>query len=111
MQIRQEGLLDFVGREDARFSIPVFQRVYSWSARQCEELWDDVMRAGAPGGGGHFMGMILYSIDAQSWSGGEQLEVLDEAPGGLLGHVASPDESEERVAVHFGQGELPTVLP
>ena len=77
MQIRQEGLLDFVGREDARFFIPVFQRVYSWSARQCEELWDDVMRAGAPGGGGHFMGMILYSIDAQSWSGGEQLDIID----------------------------------
>lgn len=77
MQIRQEGLLDFMGREDARFYIPVFQRVYSWSGRQCEELWDDVMLTGAPGGGGHFMGMILYSIDAQGWDGVERLDIID----------------------------------
>ena len=77
MQIRQEGLLDFMGKADVRFSIPVFQRVYSWNARQCEELWDDVMRAGATGGGGHFMGMLLYSIDAQGWEGIEQFDVID----------------------------------
>ena len=77
MQIRQESLLDFMGKADVRFSIPVFQRVYSWNARQCEELWDDVMRAGATGGGGHFMGMLLYSVDAQGWECIEQLDVID----------------------------------
>ena len=77
MQIRQEGLLDFMGKADVRFTIPVFQRVYSWNARQCEELWDDVMRAGATGGGDHFMGMLLYSVDAQGWEGVEQLDVID----------------------------------
>ena len=77
MQIRQEGLLEFMGWEDARFSIPVFQRVYSWNARQCEELWDDVIRAGALGGGGHFMGMLLYSVDVQGWDGVEQLDIID----------------------------------
>ena len=76
MQIRQEGLLDFMGKADARFTIPVFQRVYSWNARQCEELWDDVMRAGATGGN-HFMGMLLYSIDAQGREGIEQFDVID----------------------------------
>jgi hypothetical protein len=35
------------------------------------------MRAGATGGGGHFMGMLLYSVDAQGWGGIEQLDVID----------------------------------
>jgi hypothetical protein len=78
MQIKQERLLDFMGASGVRFSIPVFQRVYSWSERQCEELWDDVMRAGAAeDGDGHFMGMLLYAVDAQGWSVGEQLDVID----------------------------------
>ena len=46
MQIKQERLLDFLGKGGTRFVIPVFQRVYSWNARQCEELWDDIMRVG-----------------------------------------------------------------
>jgi hypothetical protein len=78
MQIKQESLLSFMGRPGVRFSIPVFQRVYSWNARQCEELWDDVMRAGgADEGEGHFMGMLLYAADAQSRGGTEQLDVID----------------------------------
>ena len=77
MKIRQESLLDFMGKADVRFSIPVFQRVYSWNARQCEELWDDIMRASATDDGGHFMGMLLYSVDVQGWEGIEQLDVID----------------------------------
>ena len=78
MQIKQERLLDFLGKGGTRFVIPVFQRVYSWNARQCEELWDDIMRVGlADDDEGHFMGMLLYAADAESWDGAEQLDVID----------------------------------
>lgn len=78
MKIEQERLLDFMGKDGARFVIPVFQRVYSWTSRQCEELWDDVMREGLDGSGeGHFMGMLLYSADAQGWGEIDQLDVID----------------------------------
>ena len=78
MQIKQESLLGFMGRPGVRFSIPVFQRVYSWNARQCEELWDDVMRVGGSDGSeGHFMGMLLYAVDVQRWGGGELLDIID----------------------------------
>ena len=78
MQIKQERLLDFMGREGTRFSIPVFQRVYSWNARQCEELWEDIMRIGfANDCDGHFMGMLLYAPDTQGWGGIEQLDIID----------------------------------
>ena len=80
MQIVQESFLDLLGKPDTRFVIPVFQRVYSWDARQCEELWDDIMHAGAQCEGAaepHFMGMLLYAVDTESWQGATQLDVID----------------------------------
>ena len=78
MQINQESLLDFMGKPGVRFSIPVFQRVYSWNTRQCEELWDDIMLAGDfDDGETHFMGMLLYATDAQARGGEELLDVID----------------------------------
>ncbi len=80
MQIRQERFLDLLGSDNTRFIIPVFQRVYSWDVRQCEELWEDVMNAGAQTAGSeepHFMGMLLYSADTESWKGAQQLDVID----------------------------------
>lgn len=80
MEIKQELFLDLLGSANTRFVIPVFQRVYSWDARQCEELWEDIMEAGAqetdtpeP----HFMGMLLYSADTETWHGAQQLDVID----------------------------------
>ena len=44
-----------------QFVIPVFQRDYSWTTEQCEQMWNDIIRAGSnSGAGGHFMGSIVY---------------------------------------------------
>ena len=44
-----------------QFVIPVFQRDYSWTEAQCEQLFDDVIRvARAPEGAIHFMGSVVY---------------------------------------------------
>ena len=80
MQIQQESFLDLMGKPGARFVIPVFQRVYSWDARQCNELWEDIMNAGAQPEGDaepHFMGMLLYSADTETWQGAQQFDVID----------------------------------
>jgi len=37
------NLLKFL--EDARqFIIPIYQRKYSWTSTQCEQLWRDILR-------------------------------------------------------------------
>ncbi|MDO4182207.1 MAG: DUF262 domain-containing protein [Coriobacteriia bacterium] len=59
MQTQQTTYLDFLGTPDARMAIPVFQRVYSWTEWQCEELWNDICAAGATGEA-HFIGSIVY---------------------------------------------------
>ena len=44
-----------------QFIIPVFQRDYSWTTEQCQQFWDDVLRAGRNGGDAHFLGSFVYA--------------------------------------------------
>lgn len=76
MQITQQPILEVLTAEKTRYAIPVFQRVYSWTSRQCEELWDDVMRAGRTGEA-HFMGMLLLMEDADARGTSVQVDVID----------------------------------
>lgn len=76
MRIEQKPIIDVLATPDVRFTVPVFQRVYSWTARQCEELWDDAMRSGTTGEP-HFAGMLLVTRDVQDWRGLGQLDVID----------------------------------
>ena len=43
-----------------QFIIPVFQRDYSWTATQCLQLWEDVLRASSREAASHFMGSFVY---------------------------------------------------
>lgn len=65
MIIEQRRFLDFLGAPDVRFSIPAYQRIYSWGESQCEELWLDILRAGRFDRN-HFLGTVLYSKDMDS---------------------------------------------
>lgn len=59
MRIEQTTMLDLLSKKDAIFSIPLFQRPYSWNLAQCETLWQDLAQA-AKSGSEHFIGLILY---------------------------------------------------
>lgn len=45
----------------SQFLIPVFQRDYSWTEAECEQLWRDLLQiASDPSGRGHFLGSVVY---------------------------------------------------
>lgn len=76
MQTRQDRFLDFFNKDDVQFLIPVYQRIYSWTARQCNELFDDIIRAGESGNH-HFIGTALF-IESQARDAGiKGLDVID----------------------------------
>ncbi len=75
MIVTQRGFLDFLGMGETRFLIPPYQRIYSWNASQCEELWLDVLRAGRADRN-HFLGTVLYSRSAAA-EGMDVLEFID----------------------------------
>jgi len=74
MQIKQQPLLELMGAPNVRFSIPRFQRAYSWGAPQCDELWRDLMRA-ARAHRSHFMGTLIYLQEERD--GVRELAIVD----------------------------------
>src|ERR1700757_4414904 len=60
MKATEAKLLEFL-KKAAQLVIPIYQRTYSWGEKECQQLWDDVLRAGrndkVPA---HFVGSIVY---------------------------------------------------
>lgn len=60
MKATETQLLDFL-RKSVQFIIPIYQRTYSWTHKQCEQLWKDIVRSGSDENvNGHFIGSIVY---------------------------------------------------
>ena len=44
-----------------QFIIPIYQRTYSWTLKQCDQLWRDILRVATDNAiTGHFVGSIVY---------------------------------------------------
>ncbi|WP_163849257.1 DUF262 and DUF1524 domain-containing protein [Pseudooceanicola aestuarii] len=66
MKATEAGLLQFL-RAAPRFVIPIYQRTYSWTEKECTQLWEDVYRAGLDDSiDVHFIGSIVYIEDGLS---------------------------------------------
>ena len=76
MITEQRMFLDVLGAHKTQYTIPVFQRVYSWNQDQCDELWGDILRAGRTSNT-HFIGTLLYSVDEDEGDGITHLSVID----------------------------------
>lgn len=60
MQAKEAKLLDFL-RKSSQFVIPIYQRTYSWTEKECQQLWDDIIRTGSDDSiSVHFVGSIVY---------------------------------------------------
>src|ERR1700681_4785997 len=60
MKATEAKLLDFL-KKSPQFVIPIYQRTYSWTAKECRQLWDDIVRTGADDAIlVHFVGSIVY---------------------------------------------------
>ena len=76
MQIKIESFLDILGIPDTQFVVPVYQRVYSWTERQATGFLEDVLNA-AETRTSHFAGILLFSVDADSWGDYGRLRIID----------------------------------
>ena len=60
MKASEAKLLEFL-RKSPQFVIPIYQRAYSWTERECRQLWNDILRAGRNEAiSAHFIGSIVY---------------------------------------------------
>lgn len=66
MKATEAKLLDFL-KKSPQFVIPIYQRTYSWTEKECRQLWDDIVRTGADDRiSVHFVGSIVYIDKADS---------------------------------------------
>ena len=60
MKATEAKFLDFL-KKSPQFIIPIYQRTYSWTERECRQLWDDILRTGGNDAiSAHFVGSIVY---------------------------------------------------
>lgn len=60
MKATEAKLLDFL-KKSPQFVIPIYQRTYSWTEKECRQLWDDIVRCGSSDKiAVHFVGAIVY---------------------------------------------------
>ena len=60
MKATEAKFLDFL-KKSPQFVIPIYQRTYSWTERECRQLWDDIVRTGSDDTiSAHFVGSIVY---------------------------------------------------
>ncbi|MFO1159326.1 MAG: DUF262 and DUF1524 domain-containing protein [Reyranellaceae bacterium] len=61
-----------------QFVIPVFQRDYTWTEDNCEQLWKDILRiAQDPSDRGHFLGSVVYIATGDSAAGFTRWLLID----------------------------------
>lgn len=60
MDAGKQNLLNFLG-QNQQLSIPIYQRKYSWTDKECNQLFEDVVRVGnSSDEQNHFIGSIVY---------------------------------------------------
>ena len=60
MKATEAKFLDFL-KKSPQFVIPIYQRTYTWTERECRQLWDDIVRTGSNDAiSAHFVGSIVY---------------------------------------------------
>jgi len=59
MKATEAKLLAFL-KKSPQFVIPIYQRSYSWTDKECRQLWDDILRAGEDDEiAAHFIGSVV----------------------------------------------------
>ena len=75
MKATETNLLAFL-KKASQFVIPIYQRTYSWTEKECQRLWDDILRTGSNDAiKAHFVGSIVY-IEQGSFHVSHQLPLL-----------------------------------
>ena len=60
MKATEAKLLEFL-KKSPQFVVPIYQRTYSWTDRECRQLWEDILRSGQRDDvNAHFVGSIVY---------------------------------------------------
>ena len=101
MKATEANFLAFLDRSP-QFMIPIYQRTYSWTEDECQQLWEDILRAGSQENvSAHFIGSVVYiESDLYQISRQSPLLVIDGQQ-----RLATLSLIIEALARHLGKSE------
>lgn len=68
----------FLATSETTFAIPVYQRNYDWTVKECQQLFNDIIRIADSNDNAHFIGSIVYvHDDVYSATGLNELTIID----------------------------------
>lgn len=76
MKASEAKLNDLIKKNDIQFVIPVYQRNYDWTIKECKTLLNDIKDAGKLNRE-HFIGSIVYVDDHSPKTGIQELIIVD----------------------------------
>ncbi|WP_405959253.1 DUF262 domain-containing protein [Streptomyces sp. NBC_00868] len=110
MQAKETLFADLVQGRAQQFQVPLYQRTYSWTEKQLDQLWSDILEQAALVESGepastHFLGSVVLAPSPQNeatfprWlvvDGQQRLTTLSLALAAIRDHIAGaqPDEAE-----------------
>lgn len=101
MQANDQYLLEFL-EQTHQLNIPIYQRKYSWTSKQCKQLFEDIERIGDSDEKTHFLGAIVFKSKYEKISkktiidGQQRITTLNLLIGALANYLYnSPDEELE----------------
>ena len=78
MQAKEIKLLEFLSKAQTQFTIPIYQRTYSWEKSHCEQLWKDIVNTGrSDDTSEHFIGSVAYISGIHQVANQPALRVID----------------------------------
>lgn len=78
MKADEITLLDFVGAANEQKVVPIYQRPYAWSAKDCKRMWQDLLRIATGSSPSHFLGAVV-DIEEGVFTSGDirQVSLID----------------------------------
>ena len=78
MKASETRIDKFLATTETVFAIPVYQRNYDWTIKECQQLFNDILRIGSSDDNAHFIGSIVYvHDDVYSATGLNELTIID----------------------------------
>lgn len=100
METRQDPLLSILGEPSVRFTLPDYQRSYSWGQSQCLELWRDIMQS-AREKRPHFAGMFICADTADAPQTQQEQDEAAGDPAACPPRVLEIIDGQQRLTTTF----------
>ncbi len=76
MKTNEQFFCELLKTPNTQFVIPVYQRVYAWGSKQCDALWNDIVRSGSRNAP-HFIGTVLVADESSSCADARCIDIID----------------------------------